>query len=191
VPAEGARVFDLLPPRWRARAPTVTSVGRLDKDTTGALALAPGAFATRPGRSLAPAPGALLLTDLGELVQRWTTPKRKARTHRARAETPTQIAQIAHIAHLTFQPPAQVPKLYEATLASDLPAGAAGVFATGEIILDGAPCAPALLEPTGPRSARVTLTEGRYHQVKRMFGSQARCTPVCACFDPSFAHFRH
>ncbi|HEJ1287916.1 TPA: 16S rRNA pseudouridine(516) synthase, partial [Pseudomonas aeruginosa] len=29
---------------------------------------------------------------------------------------------------------------------------------------------PAQLEPIGPRCARLTLHEGRYHQVKRMFG---------------------
>jgi 16S rRNA pseudouridine516 synthase len=31
------------------------------------------------------------------------------------------------------------------------------------------PCAPAALEVLGPREARLTLTEGRYHQVRRMF----------------------
>jgi 16S rRNA pseudouridine516 synthase len=69
---------------------------------------------------------------------------------------------------------AQVPKLYEASLSSDLPADAADTFARGVIVLDGAPCAPAELRPTGPRAAEVVLTEGRYHQVKRMFASQAR-----------------
>src|SRR5215210_4827490 len=34
---EGANVYSLLPPRWRRRNPVVTSVGRLDKDTTGLL----------------------------------------------------------------------------------------------------------------------------------------------------------
>jgi 16S rRNA pseudouridine516 synthase len=35
---EGPRVFDLLPERWRARTPALGTVGRLDKDTTGAQA---------------------------------------------------------------------------------------------------------------------------------------------------------
>jgi 16S rRNA U516 pseudouridylate synthase RsuA-like enzyme len=33
---EGPRVVDLLPERWRARSPVLATVGRLDKDTTGA-----------------------------------------------------------------------------------------------------------------------------------------------------------
>jgi 16S rRNA pseudouridine516 synthase len=52
---EGPTVFDLLPPRWSRRNPPVTTVGRLDKDTTGVL----------------------LITDHGELVQRLTSPRHK------------------------------------------------------------------------------------------------------------------
>jgi 16S rRNA pseudouridine516 synthase len=33
------------------------------------------------------------------------------------------------------------------------------------------PLAPAILEPTGPREAFLTITEGRYHQVRRMFAA--------------------
>ena len=36
---EGPNVYSLLPPRWRQRNPVVTSVGRLDKDTSGLLLL--------------------------------------------------------------------------------------------------------------------------------------------------------
>jgi len=119
---EGPNVYDLLPPRWRARNPPVTSIGRLDKDTSGLL----------------------LLTDQSELVHRLTSPKHK------------------------------VPKVYHATLATDLPAGLAALFASGTLVLDGeaAPCAPAELSLLGPREAELTLTEGRYHQVRRMFASQ-------------------
>ena len=35
----GPLVHDLLPPRWRLRAPPISSVGRLDKDTSGLLLL--------------------------------------------------------------------------------------------------------------------------------------------------------
>ncbi|MFM9081968.1 MAG: S4 domain-containing protein, partial [Opitutaceae bacterium] len=34
---EGPSVYSLLPERWRRRNPVVTSVGRLDKETSGAL----------------------------------------------------------------------------------------------------------------------------------------------------------
>lgn len=49
----GLRVYDLLPDRWRARRPSLVTVGRLDKDTTGFL----------------------LLTDDGALTHRLTHPK--------------------------------------------------------------------------------------------------------------------
>jgi 16S rRNA pseudouridine516 synthase len=169
-------VYDLLPERWRARSPPVATVGRLDKDTTGARAregLAPCPSARPLLTRHARAPGALLLTDLGELVQRWTSPRRKVRPRsRARARAPGRRRAPPLTRPRAAR--AQVPKLYEAELDAALPAGAAAAFAGGAIVLDGAPCAPAALAPTGARSAAVTLTEGRYHQVKRMFASQAR-----------------
>ncbi len=119
---EGPNVYGLLPPRWRRRNPPVTSIGRLDKDTSGLL----------------------LLTDQSELVHRLTSPKHK------------------------------VPKVYRATLTADLPAGVAALFASGTLRLkdEPAPCAPAELRIIAPRVAELTLTEGRYHQVRRMFASQ-------------------
>jgi 16S rRNA pseudouridine516 synthase len=33
------------------------------------------------------------------------------------------------------------------------------------------PLAPAGIEPLGPRRARITLVEGRYHQIRRMFAA--------------------
>lgn len=119
---EGPSVYDLLPERWRRRNPQVTTIGRLDKDTSGLL----------------------LLTDRSELVHRLTSPKHK------------------------------VEKIYRATLDADLPAGLADLFAAGTLMLKGEvdPCAPAALRVLGPREAELTLTEGRYHQVRRMFASQ-------------------
>jgi len=119
---EGPNVYSLLPPRWRQRNPVVTSVGRLDKDTSGLI----------------------LLTDQSELVHRLTSPKHK------------------------------VPKVYHATLEADLPAGLGELFAAGTLVLTGEkePCAPATLQVLGAREAGLTLTEGRYHQVRRMFASQ-------------------
>jgi 16S rRNA pseudouridine516 synthase len=88
--------------------------------------------------------GLLLLTDQSALVHRLTSPKHK------------------------------VPKIYRATLDRDVPADCAAVFASGTLVLrdETAPCAPATLRVLGPREAEVTLTEGRYHQVRRMFASQ-------------------
>jgi 16S rRNA pseudouridine516 synthase len=118
---EGANVYSLLPERWRRRHPVVTTIGRLDKDTSGLL----------------------LLTDQSPLVHRLTSPKHK------------------------------VPKVYRATLDADLSADLVPLFASGTLLLAGEkePCAPAELRIVSPREAEITLTEGRYHQVRRMFSA--------------------
>ena len=36
---DGALVYDVLPPRWRRRDPAISTIGRLDKQTTGLLLL--------------------------------------------------------------------------------------------------------------------------------------------------------
>ncbi len=45
--------------------------------------------------------------------------------------------------------------------------------ACGELMLDGdeKPLLPAILDQLGPRSARLIVAEGRYHQVRRMFAA--------------------
>jgi 16S rRNA pseudouridine516 synthase len=59
-------------------------------------------------------------------------------------------------------------------LDTDIPSSAIELFAAGTLKLEGEdkPCAPAHLKILSPREARIELTEGRYHQVKRMFASQ-------------------
>ena len=117
----GRLVYDLLPPRFRLRQPVLSTVGRLDRDTSGLL----------------------LLTDDGQLLHRIISPK------------------------------AKLPKVYVATLAEDLRGDEAALFASGTLLLEGekAPLLPAELEVLGARSARLTLHEGRYHQVRRMFAA--------------------
>ena len=117
----GRVIYDLLPPRFRLRNPVLSSVGRLDRETSGLL----------------------LMTDDGQLLHRIISPK------------------------------AAVAKTYEAILAEDLRGDEAAVFASGELMLEGekTPLAPATLEVLAPRRARLVLTEGRYHQVRRMFAA--------------------
>ena len=117
----GRIVYDLLPPRYRLRSPVLSTVGRLDRDTSGLL----------------------LMTDDGALLHRIVSPK----TH--------------------------LPKVYEAELASDLRGDEEAIFASGTLLLEAetTPLAPAQLEVVAPRKARLTLTEGRYHQVRRMFAA--------------------
>ena len=118
---EGPAIYDLLPGRWRRRHPPVTSIGRLDKETSGLL----------------------LLTDQTALVHRLTSPKSK------------------------------VPKVYRATVDRDLSPDLIPLFASGTLQLDGEDkaCAPAELKIISPREAELTITEGRYHQVRRMFAA--------------------
>ena len=117
----GRSVYELLPPRWRARIPALSTIGRLDKDTSGLL----------------------LITDDGPFLHRVISPK-------------------SHVA-----------KRYVATLDRPLRGDEGAVFAAGTLMLEGEkdPLAPAVLELLGPTEARLTITEGRYHQVRRMFAA--------------------
>ena len=118
---DGALVYDVLPERWRRRDPAISTIGRLDKQTTGLL----------------------LLTDDGDLLHRVISPKR-------------------HVA-----------KVYRATLARPLDGTEGDVFAAGGLVLEGEdkPLSPAVLEMLSPTEARLTVTEGRYHMVRRMFAA--------------------
>lgn len=117
----GPLVHGLLPSRWRRRDPALSTVGRLDKETSGLL----------------------LLTDDGPLLHRIIAPR------------------------------ANVAKRYQVTLAEPLRGNEAALFASGSLILEGegAPLLPASLDVHGPTRAAVTVTEGRYHQVRRMFAA--------------------
>lgn len=117
----GRLVYDLLPPRFALRNPVLSTVGRLDRDTSGLL----------------------LFTDDGQLLHRIISPK------------------------------ASVSKVYDATLAEDLRGDEAATFAAGTLMLEGetTPLEPASMDVLGPRHVRLTLTEGRYHQVRRMFAA--------------------
>ena len=75
--------------------------------------------------------------------------------------------------HRLISPKSELPKTYEATLARPLKGHEAELFASGTLMLRGEdkPLLPAILEVTGERTARLTITEGRYHQVRRMFAA--------------------
>jgi len=75
--------------------------------------------------------------------------------------------------HRIVSPKSQLPKVYEAALAHDLRGDEAALFASGTLQLESenTPLAPAHLEVVAARLARLTLTEGRYHQVRRMFAA--------------------
>lgn len=79
------------------------------------------------------------------------------------------ITDDGEFAHNILSPRKHVPKEYEVTL--DIPVTLAMVeeFRNGVNLSDGE-CKTADLEITGECTAKVTITEGRYHQIKRMFG---------------------
>jgi 16S rRNA pseudouridine516 synthase len=117
----GRNIYELLPARWRRRNPALSTIGRLDAETTGLL----------------------LLTDDGGFLHRVISPK-------------------AHVA-----------KRYRVELDRPLQGHEAHLFASGTLMLDSetAPLRPAVLEPRSATSAWLTITEGRYHQVRRMFAA--------------------
>ncbi len=72
-----------------------------------------------------------------------------------------------------ISPRHHVAKRYLATLDGPLAGHEAAVFAAGDLVLEGETdrLAPARLEPLSSHSAYLTITEGRYHQVRRMFAA--------------------
>ena len=117
----GPLVYGLLPERWRRRDPALSTIGRLDKETSGLL----------------------LMTDDGNLLHRIISPR------------------------------AHIPKRYRVTLDRPLKGDEAEIFAAGTLLLEGEdkPLLPAQMEALSSTSAYLTLTEGRYHQVRRMFAA--------------------
>ena len=117
----GPLIYDLFPARWKRRDPVLSSIGRLDKDTSGLL----------------------LLTDDGLLLHKVISPK-------------------YHVA-----------KIYYVTTSRPLQGDEVEKFASGSLMLEGddKPLLPAELVIESPTIARVTLHEGRYHQVRRMFAA--------------------
>ena len=79
------------------------------------------------------------------------------------------ISDDGVMAHNILSPKKHVKKVYDVEL--DVPATDEMVrrFAEGIELNDGV-CKAAGMEITGEKAARVTLSEGRYHQIKRMFG---------------------
>lgn len=75
--------------------------------------------------------------------------------------------------HAQTSPKRHVPKVYSFTTSAPVPAEAVEQFASGELLLQGerTPCLPAELVLTGACAGRLTLHEGRYHQVRRMLAA--------------------
>lgn len=74
--------------------------------------------------------------------------------------------------HRLIAPKNQVPKIYYARHEGQAGAEDIKAFADGLTLRDGTVCRGALLEPLGPGESRVTVCEGKYHQVRRMMASR-------------------
>lgn len=70
--------------------------------------------------------------------------------------------------HALMSPRGHTPKVYEARFEGTLRADAKSLFAQGIALDDGTHCKPALLEQANDGQIRITLYEGKFHQVKRM-----------------------
>ena len=79
------------------------------------------------------------------------------------------ITDDGEFAHNILSPRKHVSKEYEVTLDIPVTSTMAEEFKKGVNLSDGE-CKTAELKITGEYTANVTITEGRYHQIKRMFG---------------------
>lgn len=81
------------------------------------------------------------------------------------------ITDDGNFAHMLLSPSKRVPKQYIAGLDADIDGAVVDGFAKGLTLADGTRLAPAKLEPLDHNATvLVTVTEGKYHQIKRMFG---------------------
>jgi len=117
-PIHHPSVYSLLPQALTDRG--VQAVGRLDEDTTGLL----------------------LLSDDGQFIHTYTSPKKK------------------------------VPKVYDVTVKHPLDEAQIGALLSGVQLNDEpAPIAAVSCEMRAERVLRMTVTEGKYHLVKRMLAA--------------------
>jgi 16S rRNA pseudouridine516 synthase len=144
------------------------------------------------GAALDPSPGSVLMLhkplgyvcsakDVPPLVYELLPPRFRRRTPimapvgRLDRETSglLLITDDGALNHRLTSPRAHRPKTYRVTLAQALSGAEATRFASGTLVLKGddVPLLPATLVEVNARTVDVTITEGRYHQVRRMFAA--------------------
>ena len=74
--------------------------------------------------------------------------------------------------HKLISPKNEIPKIYYARHEGQAGDEDVAVFAAGLTLRDGTECLPARLEPLGPGESRITVCEGKYHQVRRMMAAR-------------------
>lgn len=115
-----------------------------DKNCKTAVDLLPQEYSKRnifpAGRLDKDSTGMILLTDDGDFAHKITSPKH------------------------------HIEKAYIVELDGEVQQRVIDAFAKGVTLADGTVCSPAVCEKIESNKARVILTEGKYHQIKRMFG---------------------
>ncbi len=87
------------------------------------------------------------------------------------------LTDNGEFAHRLLAPKKEIVKRYLARLDGPLTPEHCRAFAQGVVLADGTPCRPARLsvrEEGEQPLVEIAITEGRYHQIKRMFGTVDR-----------------
>ncbi len=79
------------------------------------------------------------------------------------------ITNDGEFAHNSLSPKKHVPKKYYVELDGEIPKGIEAEFEKGVKLNDEEYAKPAIIEVVESDKAYVTITEGKYHQIKRMF----------------------
>lgn len=74
--------------------------------------------------------------------------------------------------HRLITPKKGIPKVYYARHEGQAGGEDIRAFAQGMTLRDGTVCLPAVLEPLGAGESRITVCEGKYHQVRRMMAAR-------------------
>ena len=81
------------------------------------------------------------------------------------------LTNDGEFAHRILSPKRHVDKIYRAELTDPIPHSAPEKFAGGLVLKDGTKTLPAQLDVVDDFHAVITLREGKYHQIKRMFAA--------------------
>ncbi|ECQ7358122.1 rRNA pseudouridine synthase [Listeria monocytogenes] len=84
------------------------------------------------------------------------------------------ITNDGTLAHNLLSPKKHIDKTYYAKIDGDVTAADVEAFAAGIELDDGYTCKPASLEIITPNEINVTIQEGKFHQVKRMFAARRK-----------------
>lgn len=82
------------------------------------------------------------------------------------------LTNDGELLHRLISPVKRVPKCYYARHEGTATETDVEAFAAGLQLRDGQNCLPALLEPLGAGQSRITVYEGKYHQVRRMMAAR-------------------